>query len=238
MAGQTFEITMSKLKIDKGTKASAGKITNVLTATLLYPSAGRGEVGTVKTIPLDEGVTVDFSNGKFDSKILFKEEIAGNSQIKFKITQTIELTDMEKFVVNLLHSVFGAGVKVATESILAGVTAGISNVLIGTALNTTMDELLKKMFDTDYKQITILGECSIDLNAAALASAKTTKGTILTCPDDIIIAKNRQTNGIESFSPKQAPRDSADDSLYDTKGEITVKGGNPNGSIEIDITAV
>ncbi|WP_420264596.1 hypothetical protein [Candidatus Magnetominusculus dajiuhuensis] len=237
MSAGTFEITLNELKIDKGTKASGGKITNVLAATLFYPSAGRGEVGTIKTITIETG-TVSFTNSSFENKILFKEKISGNTQIKFKITQTIELTDMEKFVVKLLHNVFGAGAKVASEAILAGVTAGIGNVLIGAALNTSIDELLKKMFDEDYKQITILGEGSIYLKAANLAGATTTMEIVLRCPDDIIIATNRQTGGLESFSPTQAPRDSADNTLYDTAKEVIVNKGDPNGAIAIEITEV
>ncbi|KWT76798.1 hypothetical protein [Candidatus Magnetominusculus xianensis] len=236
MAEQTYEITLKDLLINKGAATASGKVTNVLAATLFYPSAGRGEVGTIKTIPIVENQKIDFTTSSFKSRIIAKEKISGDTLIEIKITQTIELTDMEKFVVKLLHNVFGAGAKVATETILAGVTAGIGNVLLGAVLNTSIDELLKKMFDENYKQINILGECCIELSASDLQIATAiTKGTTLRCPKDIVVVTNMQTGGLETYSPTQAPRDLDDDTKY--TDEIAVNEGD-NGFINILITPV
>lgn len=242
MAGQFYEITTTNLTINNVPGNTWGEVSNVLTANTLYPSAGRGSVATVKTIPSLEKIKLDFLSKSFEDKILFKEEINGNTQIKFKVTQTIQHTEMEKFIISLFQNLFTAGAKFATEAFLAGITAGIGNVLVGSAINTTIDVLLKKMFDSNGSVISIIGEGSLDLPAGSIVSGKVIP-VELKCSEQILTAKNNKTGAIDHFSivsPTTAPMDRAfnDPAVHDQKSKKIIDNTVNNGSIGIVLTQI
>ncbi|WP_162054668.1 hypothetical protein [Pontibacter pamirensis] len=84
-----------------------GKVENVegvngLSATLFYPKSGVPSVETVRTLKLKDKEPLDFSNKSFSDKLLFKQEIEGDTLLQVKLSAVEKVSKFEKVVVKLL----------------------------------------------------------------------------------------------------------------------------------------
>jgi len=152
MSGKIVEISLKSLTWVENGEIDERKIgNNILTFDLIYPSPGKADITTIKKLKLEDKGSINFKKGEytFYDRIVFKEEIYGESALVVKLTDVQTRSGISKFIAAILKGLY--------KTIWGIFTGSIDNVVIGLPLNeiTTRIEDLKESPDD---KIYIIGE--------------------------------------------------------------------------------
>ncbi len=152
MSGKIVQITLKSLSWRENGEIDEKKIgNNILTFDLIYPTPGKANINTIKKLKLKDNGSINFENGEytFSDRIVFKEEIYGDSALVVQLTDVQTRSGISKFIAAVLKGLY--------KTIWGILTGSIENVVIGLPLNeiTTRIEDLK---ESPEEKIYIIGE--------------------------------------------------------------------------------
>jgi hypothetical protein len=161
----TFEIQLLRLGLaESGRLERDTRGNNLLTATLLYPSAAKATVTTVKGFKLRDDQVIDLTgkNPATDSpfsygdRVLFKEEIQGECELVLEVTDVEQPSTLDKVITGIIGAVF--------KGAWAIVTGGISNIVLGAVVGAASGAHLSSL-SSEGDQVRVLGRASVPLHA-------------------------------------------------------------------------
>jgi DnaJ-class molecular chaperone len=121
-----------QIQIKKITVIENGKVDNIqgvngLSVSLFYPKSGVHSVESVRTLRLKDKVPLEFQDKPFTDKLLFKQEIEGDTMLMVKLTAIERVSKFEKVISKLLGIAVVAAVGTIT-GVGAVITAVVKNV--------------------------------------------------------------------------------------------------------------
>ncbi len=161
----TFEIQLLRLGLAESGRLERGKRgNNLLTATLLYPSAAKATVTTVKAFKLRDDQVIDVtgvnpSTGEpfsYGDRVLFKEEIEGECELVLEVSDVEQPTTLDRIITGIIGAAF--------KGAWAIVTGGISNIVLGAVVGAASGAHLKAL-STEGDQVRVLGRASVALQS-------------------------------------------------------------------------
>lgn len=226
MAAKIVEISLKSLKWHSNGELDQDKEgNNVLTFELVYPAPGKTNISTIKKLKLKNSGSINLEGKNpgtkkpytYSDRILFKEEIYGESPLVVQLTDVQTPSGLDKF--------FGSILKGLYKTVFGILTGSIGNVVVGlpvSALKSEMDSL-----DTAPEGRTdIIGENSISIKADELPEPGESKRIQLDLevPRNVIRYETKYDGDYQKMDGKWI------------KIERTVlKAGTSNGTIELNI---
>jgi hypothetical protein len=185
MNRKIIEITVKSIKVLKIGENFSKEDANLLGFELYYPREGASKIVTLKSVEIENGKVKPFRNIKYKDKIIFKEVVRGDFQLKVFVTTQDKLTKFSKLMVTLF--------KGALNVALGGLTSGVGSAVLG-AVATNGQELFVDSIKAEDGGVAIIGE-----NFTALTSDNIVDGDMefnLKAPKDIPRNRNRSTDSI------------------------------------------
>jgi hypothetical protein len=158
MSGKIVEISLKSLTWGENGEIDEKRVgNNILTFDLIYPAPGKADITTIKKLKLKDNGSINFENGKhtFSDRIVFKEEIYGESALVVHLTDVQTRSGISKFITAVLKGFY--------KTIWGIFTGSIDNVVIGLPLNeiTTRIDDLK---ESPEEKIYIIGKALKEIN--------------------------------------------------------------------------
>lgn len=162
MPGKIVEISLKSLTWGENGEIDERKVgNNILTFDLIYPAPGKTGITTIKKLKLKDNGSINFENGEytFSDRIVFKEEIYGESALVVQLTDVQTRSGISKFIAAILKGLY--------KTVWGILTGSIENVVIGLPLNeiTTRIEDLK---ESPEEKIYIIGEALKEIKVKEL----------------------------------------------------------------------
>ncbi len=129
---------------------------NLLSSVLVYPRAGVKSVETLTRLDLVKGKKLSFRSFAFSDKILFKEIIEGDSELKLSLSAVEQPDEIEKILQSVIQTGVGIGL---------GMVTGGPGIALITALSKTV---LDSVFDLARPAVktTVIGTQHFPINSA------------------------------------------------------------------------
>ena len=161
----TFEIQLLSLGLAESGRLERDKRgNNLLTATLLYPSAAKATVTTVKGFKLRDDQVIDLSRANpatgepfgYGDRVLFKENIQGECELVLEATDVELPSTLDKIITVIIGAAF--------KGAWAIMTGGISNVILGAVAGAASGAHLSSLAG-EAEQERVLGRAAVRLHA-------------------------------------------------------------------------
>ncbi len=176
MAGRIFEMQIESLKVGNRGTFTGKEDVLTLGVTLVYPRAGVRALATVKTLDADKPIPDDFSALSYHHRVLFKENIVGESQLTVEVIGINKPTGGERFFANLAKTVFNVALSTT-------VVPGIGNLILAGVVG----EMGESIFDNIEAKESVqrLGTACISVNTKdrPLQAEGTLEGELLVFED-------------------------------------------------------
>jgi hypothetical protein len=177
MSGKIVEISLKSLTWGENGEIDERKVgNNILTFDLIYPAPGKADITTIKKLKLKDNGSINFENGEytFYDRIVFKEEIYGESALVVQLTDVQTRSGISKFITAILKGLY--------KTIWGIFTDSIDNVVIGLPLNeiTTRIEDIK---GSPEEKTYIIGEALKEFKVKELKDE--TWELVLEVPEDV-----------------------------------------------------
>lgn len=216
----TFEIQLLRLGLAESGRLERDKRgNNLLTATLLYPSAAKATVTTVKGFRLGDDQVIDLAGVNpatgepfgYGDRVLFKEEIQGECELVIEVTDVEQPTRLDKIITTIIGAAF--------KGAWAIVTGGISNIILGAVAGAASGAHLNSL-TAEAERVRALGSGAVTLNGDMQDGDRDVP---LVVPDDVELTQ-------VVLKPGATPG-------YDLK-KIILKRGTVNGRVAMRIRRV
>ncbi len=176
------QVLLKSVKIIENGKVEDVEGINGLSASLFYPKSGVPSVESVRTLRLRDRETLDFTDKPFIERLLFKQEIEGNTFLMVKISAIEKVTKFERAI----HKLFGV-VAIAAVGTITG---------IGVVLTAFVKSITSSVFEQSEPKdaITIIGEGAMPIDPGTPEGEFVVQ---LSVPKDISLKKTMIVNGQE-----------------------------------------
>jgi len=148
MARKLLYVTVDSITLTTNgepSNVSDNAVKHALMATMLYPRSGAPTVTSALPVKELAQGTTDLTGPSFYSNGLFKEEVQDSTLLNVKVVNRQETSKIEKFILNLFATIFGAGVGVLTgglTGVLGAITAFGVDALKGGIKSAGDDEVI------------------------------------------------------------------------------------------------
>lgn len=168
------ELRIKELSIRNRGGLTGKEDVNLLTFSLAYPRDGVPSVNTIKEIKALEPLPANFPSLPYNSQVIFKEKILGESQLSVDVAAVDNPSAFEKFLVGLFMG--------ALKAAIGEVTSGIGNVVLAAASETAGSSLLDKI---EAKSSTKnIGKCVVKIEESSLQNGSDIIADLIV-PEDV-----------------------------------------------------
>lgn len=219
-----YELQLKFLEVRENGDVRQKEASNALVVSLIYPSAGKPVVTSVKELRLADNQTIDFTvnNPKtgqpysWSDRVLHKEEILGQTQVVVQLTDVEEVGKLDRFLAGVFKNLFKAAWGLAT--------GGIGNVFLG-AVTESISATHLESFKVSGAKVKVIGRAERSL-----------------APGDLPTDANSVELDLELVVPNRVDIDAIVRDKVTTKPKHTRKTilekGDKNGRVVLSLTRV
>ena len=210
MKRKLIEITCKSVKVKKIGENTGREDVNLMGFELYYPREGVNKIISLKQVKLKDNTEKKFTSAKYKDKVIFKEIVRGNFQLRVFATSQDNPSQFDK----LIFSAFRGALKVA----LGGLTGGIGSAILGAAASGGQDFFVDS-FKPEEGGVSSIGEHDLVMSSNSILEDDIV--IPLTVPKDVVKRTNRHRDSVYSAINSNVP-------LY------LAKGAN-NGSVILTV---
>lgn len=114
---RTIEVLLKRVAVRENGELRRGDAASLLSFSLAYPNPVTPEWTTVKALKLSDNADIDYTRDRhpdtdrpytFTDRIVFKETIAGRTELTVSLATVIRTSKLEKFLASVFGAVFDA----------------------------------------------------------------------------------------------------------------------------------
>ena len=147
-----FEITLETIVVNENGRLRDKESVSALTASLVYPRAGVSQVTTIKQLKLTDKNAHQYDSKDYQTRILFKEEILGETELKMQLATVRKASKLDKII--------QATFKGAVLAVFGSLAGTLGTIVIGAVTGGT-----KSIFELTKsdKEIFVIGEAEMQM---------------------------------------------------------------------------